>query len=480
MNLFQKRCFRCFKKRRDKQAASLKGGKVVKKIKCIIYCLCVLIVFLSPCFSATALNQDYNKNSSPKYVFISQSPNVTSGKLVYKTQNQYINSNEFTDSSIAIVDYDELSNNPQMIEITKELLLNGKYLYIRAKGYSANQTLIEALYNIGETGDIIHNSPTDLMNRINTTGYLTYVDIYGNLQCVRFLIYEYQPAVTKTDALQLEQKMGRSSLVTNITLDLEIELLEKSKDDSSFQPNDGIQSTYSDVSPQDFAGGKSHYNKVYDRINMYAFGELWGGVTRRLCAYRLEPATSNISGPPTPAAGSTATTRWAWQAISTMSPGYETYGARNYECNMALVTWPTGVNNATYKQVLLDYTPSQSLENKNNVTCSLGSSDANISFTANFKDVSINPLDYASGPNTECNAYSVRYDIRSLNPYIASGAAKNVLDVPIGVITQNTGNKNACIQLNSSWTFAHYDGWYPGYSRLTSEEQYLAWALPVR
>lgn len=97
----------------------------------------------------------------------------------------------------------------------------------------------------------------------------------------------------------------------------------------------------------------------------------------------------------------------------------------------------------------------------------------------NFNHVNIEVLDYAAGLKTTYNLARIRYTVPcTLYPALWS-EAKNTLDFPMGVATSNTGNKNACIQLDSQIKLGKYKN-LTNYTWYEWPVKYFAWAVPVR
>ena len=80
---------------------------------------------------------------------------------------------------------------------------------------------------------------------------------------------------------------------------------------------------------------------------------------------------------------------------------------------------------------------------------------------------------------TTYNLARIRYTVPcTLYPALWS-EAKNTLDFPMGVATSNTGNKNACIQLDSQIKLGKYKN-LTNYTWYEWPVKYFAWAVPVR
>ena len=194
----------------------------------------------------------------------------------------------------------------------------------------------------------------------------------------------------------------------------------------------------------------------------------------------LTSDTTNSTGKPTPASpASPNETRWAWKAVSTVSPKWNEQKTFILNANLWLRTFPTGSGNATYKQIITDYAPIVALSGKSSATLDLSTGGASIKFTANFNHVNIEVLDYAAGLKTTYNLARIRYTVPcTLDPALWS-EAKNTLDFPMGVATSNTGNKNACIQLDSQIKLGKYKN-LTNYTWYEWPVKYFAWAVPVR
>ena len=68
-------------------------------------------------------------------------------------------------------------------------------------------------------------------------------------------------------------------------------------------------------------------------------------------------------------------TRWAWKAVSTVSPKWNEQKTFILNANLWLRTFPTGSGNATYKQIITDYAPTVALSGKSSATLDLSTGE---------------------------------------------------------------------------------------------------------
>ena len=417
-----------------------------------------------------------------KYVYITNFSDQDKRLIEKKTAKDYTNSRFASDNSIAVVDFLELRENDSILAVANELVDNGKYLYVRASGHLANQTLLNEMFDSKDTGNVMYDEAS-LLNRDSTTGFLVYKDSLGDLQTPRFysIIAQSEHEETIGELKQSKVIDNKETIRPEETFEDELSTLEHAFTHYTQDVAKSFQQDVPEVKTQTFEGGKNHYQKVVDTVSLKdAAGVTLGTETRRLYAYRLHPKATNSTGKPTPASpASPNETRWAWKAVSTVSPKWNEQKTFILNSNLWLRTFPTGSGNATYKQIITDYAPTVALSGKSSATLDLSTGGASIKFTANFNHVNIEVLDYAAGLKTTYNLARIRYTVPcTLYPALWS-EAKNTLDFPMGVATSNTGNKNACIQLDSQIKLGKYKN-LTNYTWYEWPVKYFAWAVPVR
>lgn len=442
-----------------------------------IICLSMAIIVMFSLFSLNVYAED-DMNLSHRYVQITNKNGISDKQITKQNTSNYAKSSFAIDDSIAIVDFLEMKDDESILSTVEQLIYNGKFVYVRAEGHLANRTILSKMLPGNDNGTVYATNDESLLSRANTIGYIVFLDTYGGFQCVR-LWYSYANNQGKlnenaTDNLSTLQSVQETSTKEKSIGD-ELDFVESALMTFSQDLSSEFNAKVSEVSAQTFNSGKAHYVIVADSVShVDSSNRVLGVTTKKLYAFRLHPVATNNTGVPTPGSGS-GETRWAWKAVYTITPKWSTYKTYIRESDLSLNTFPVDSGSATYKQIIAEYAPTQDLNGSSDVTFTI-SETPSLSFTAKFKHVNVDILSYRAGYNTANNTIAINYTIPcTLYPAIWS-EAKNTVDFTMSAVTINTGNKNACMQFNSSLVLGDAEN----DTILTWGTSAAAWSLSVR
>lgn len=218
-----------------------------------------------------------------------------------------------------------------------------------------------------------------------------------------------------------------------------------------------------------------------------------GSITRRICAARLYPTTTVKTGTPYPVA--TGNTKWAFQAVINLSPKWSTNGAVNGNLYISFTTYPVGINNATYKNVIMDYQPKTDTSEKTDVTYSIGANGSlgtegpsagisgGVSWVKSYKDITFT-VDFASGSSTTTNRAAWYYTIGhgadiNWDLWFPKDVQKSTVELISAVRVDNNGHDTVGVQLNTQPTWGKANGLFPG-KKYTPSVSSVVYILPVR
>lgn len=443
-----------------------------------IICLSMAIIVALSLFSLNVYAED-EMNLSHRYVQITNKNGISDKQITKQNTSNYAKSSFAIDDSIAIVDFLEMKDDESVLSTVEQLIYNGKYVYVRAKGHLANRTILSEMLPGNNNGTVYAINDESLLSRANTIGYVVFLDTYGGFQCVR-LLYSYATKQgnieNATDSYSTPQLL-KESITQEKTIKDELDFVERALTTFSQDLSSEFNAEISEVSAQTFDSGKAHYVIVDNSVeHLDIYDRLIGVTTKKLYAYRLHPVATNNTGTPNTSSGS-GETRWAWKAVCTVEPEWSSMKTFIMDSDLSLNTFPVGSGNATYKQVIAEYAPTQDLTGTSDVTFTI-SETPSLSFTAKLKHVKVAILSYRAGYD-KTNTIAINYTIPcTLYPAIWS-EAKSTVDFTMSAVTINTGNKNACIQFNTAPKFGEYVnlGNYNWYEWNTHAS---AWSLPIR
>lgn len=421
-------------------------------------------------------NAEYKRTH--QFIYISNKNNAHFDICKKMSSIDYFTTYNDTEGVIKIVDYSELAEDKDLKRIAGQTILNGYYLYIRAKDSLANSSIISSMLPGDDTGEIGFEDYKE--EQKGTIGYLAFIDVFGGLQCVQL----------KRSAIN-EQTITNRETLSKANYTLDIKEIRETTPEQELAFVDKTLSSYSkflskvnlpkvtSTNPEGFNSGKAHYIKIVDteEITLSDGTTIIGRTTRRIFAYRLHPQATNNTGTPMPSAGN-GETRWAWKAVYSMDPEYSNKGYFNLYSRLKFVTHPADSSYTSYKQVIAEYAPTQDLSGNTSVNIEL-SETPSLSFTANFNHVNITNESFITGPNRNKNVVTIKYEIPCLAYPFLWSQAKNVIDLPIAVVTINSGSNKACIQLRTQPTFGK-NAEPLNYYTYSGPESKVSWKLPVR
>lgn len=157
----------------------------MKKIISLVLLLCLSLSFVS--FSATA---EENETIANSVIYLLP----TGANFTEKTTNTAVTASDINDlqreevlsAPYIVVDFDAI-NDEEVLNYVSNLINVGKIIFIRADSHTANVSLIKNLlgYSQLNDGQLYETSPAALMERINTFGFIVYLDSNQHLQIVR-------------------------------------------------------------------------------------------------------------------------------------------------------------------------------------------------------------------------------------------------------------------------------------------------------
>ncbi len=444
-----------------------------------IICLSMAIMLIFSLFSLNVYAKD-DVNLSHKYVQITNGNAISEKQITRQNTSNYEKSNYASDDSIAIVDFLEMKDDESILSTVEQLIYNGKFVYVRAKGHLANRTILSKMLPGNDNGAVYATNDESLLSRANTIGYVVFLDTYGGFQCVRLWdSYVQNQRSVENEVNDLTMSHFEQELIERDTsMSDELDFVDNALTTFTQDLSSEFYTETNEVSAQSFDSGKAHFVIVEDTVRQKdTNGRVLGLTTKKLYAFRLHPTATNNTGTPTPSSGS-GETRWAWKAVYTVQPYWSTLKTFVMDSDLSLNTFPVGSGNATYKQIIAEYAPTQDLTGTSDVTFTI-SETPSLSFTAKLKHVKVNILTYSTGYNTTNNTIAINYTIPcTLYPGIWD-EAKNTVDFVMSAVTINTGNKNACIQFNTSPKLGEYKT-LTNYLIYEWPTNASAWSLPVR
>lgn len=408
-------------------------------------------------------------------------------------------------SAYITVNFLDLRSDEELLKYVTDLVDIGKVVYIRASGYSANESLIRDILTpeAKNESEIIETSPEALYARSNTFGYIIYRDSAQHIQVIRqrnesiFLDNDIPESVINGQ-ITVEGQLDFDNIVnSNKIIDMEFaEELDAVDDFLSYLSPTDLSYWYDqniDLSAQAFDVG-SNYEYILDTINYYYGDVRIGAYTRRICASRLYPETSVKTGTPYPAVTS-GNTKWAFQAVINMSPNNSGEGVVNCELYTSFTTYPVGTGNLTYKNVITDYLPKTDTSGQTDITYTIGpnfaysskdgasgSISGGVSWVESYKDITFT-VDYAAGLNTSTNVAAWNYKIGKggdINADILfpKSIQKTNIELISAVRVDNYGHTRAGVQLNVSPKWGKTTGFLSTTTYSTLSQ--IAIMLPVR
>ena len=476
----------------------LKGVEIMKIIKkaFIFFSLSVLLttMFYTKVKASTSIIK--TNYEQVKFVYLKDNFNnqKQNNESVIEKNIAEISLEDILNTQVFIVELELLQDKDKCIFV-KNLIQSGKMVFIHAEAYEANRTLIHDMLNFPEkNGELITSSDIELKERINTYGYIVYIE-NNILQVVRQL-YDNSTAKLKNyinndlgisieqlETLPNDEKNKVRSKIESKKIDLLRDRLNMSFDDQIEAIEDFI--SYNGANHSGTTNGiqsrglnaSFDYEVLYDTITyLNVTGSSIGSITRTINAKRLNAASA-------------ATKQWAFVASVDMSPKYSSNKkVANDALVLGLSTYPVGTSNITYKQVIMDYLPKTDTSGQSSTTYSIGASLSNsgvsisggATWTATYKDVDFK-VDRVSGANTNHNY--IRWDF--VMPIDNRNSLKNVHKSTIcligGVRIANSGPKKTAVQLNvKSYWYQVVGSTNATDLRYAADVGGTVWILPVK
>ena len=106
-----------------------------------IICLSMAIVVMFSLFSLNVYAED-NINLTHRYVQITNKNGISDKQITKQNTSNYAKSSFASDDSISVVDFLEIKDDESILSTVEQLICNGKYIYVRAKGHLANRTIL--------------------------------------------------------------------------------------------------------------------------------------------------------------------------------------------------------------------------------------------------------------------------------------------------------------------------------------------------
>lgn len=401
-------------------------------------------------------------------------------------------SNDIDDSTIIIVDFEELWESRELAMRIAEQIRCGRICYFRADGYTANRAIIANVLGIEDcAGYIRESSDIDVINRDGTFGYIVFMDDAGKLQMVRQLvsfvdylipISEYDESTTISAAtsmqensyssasLRLEQAASKDTINFSFSDEMDavdsfLDAYSPSKANRVIEVDDqglSSQSTFSSYTYEVIYDTQYYYYYVRTSSDDTTTVKKLGAVTRSMYAERLYCATSGFSDI------SQVTSKWGYMTDVWMQPTWSQstyYRSMNYNLAVSFYTFPQGVDNATYMMILRDYTPEVDLSGKTDVTLSVGANaaysdgtelggSAGLSATTSYDHVEITVPQWQTGKSYSYNVAGWNYRIgKTFTRLTTKPVAVSTIKLPAGVVLWNYSTTYSCIQLNFEATW---------------------------
>lgn len=426
-----------------------------------------------------------------------------------------VHSNDVLNAPYIIVDFDALNSDAIILDYISNLVKIGKIIFIRAEAHTANVSLLETLFDYSsiDNGQMYETSSAALMERINTFGFIVYLDSNQNLQIVRQSadyvsltekIFSEETSqsdisdfvVEQVTILESAMSKDRASALLNSkrpSFNDEIEAINEFLSYNSPTDVHNFSDLEHDIDAQGFDVG-CNYERLWDTVNYYTTedGMAVGSITRRICAARLYPETTVKIGAPSPVA--TGNTKWAFQSVINLSPKWSTNEVVNGNLYTSFTTYPVGASNLTYKNVIMDYQPKTDTSGKKDVTYSIGPEfswgkegaeigiSGGVSWVKSYENITFT-VDYSAGENTSTNNAAWYYTIgrgTEIGDLLSPQALqKTTVEIISAVRIDNNGHTSVGVQLNTQPTWGKLTGFLTGtiYTPAMSSVVYI---LPVR
>lgn len=478
-----------------------------------------LILCLSFSLIAVPANAAENESTNNNAIYLFSENNATleeSNPTVTVKDIGKIESGDVLNAPYIIVDFDVLNDDAEVLDYISNLVKVGKIIFVRAEAHTANVSLIERLfdYSASDNGQIYETSSAALMERINTFGFVVYLDSNQNLQVVRqsadyvsLTEKAFSEDSSKANASDFvveqveisgsEMSKERASALLNSkrpSFDDEVEAINEFLSYNSPTDVHNFSDMNQEIDAQGFDVG-CNYERLWDTVNYYTVenGMAVGSITRRICAARLYPETTVKIGAPSPVA--TGNTKWAFQSVINLSPKWSTNEVVNGNLYTSFTTYPVGSSNLTYKNVIMDYQPKTDTSGKTDVTYSIGPEfswgkegaevgiSGGVSWVKSYEDITFT-VDYSAGANTSTNIAAWYYTIgrgTEINGdlWFPKALQKSTVELISAVRVDNNGHTSVGVQLNTQPTWGKLTGFLTG-TAYTPAMSSVVYILPVR
>lgn len=383
------------------------------------------------------------------------------------------------ESDLVIVDFEELFSDKDFAKKVAEQIRNGKVFYIRAKGYSANRSIIAQTLGMRDSaGQIREDTNQSIINRAGTFGYMVFVNPDGTLQIVRQLvssidrqipINEYNDIGSNTqydDQLEDSEYIALTTEDVSFTFSDELDAIDSfldtispSKTTKHIEHEDtglAVQSTFTSYTYEVLYDTQYYYITLKTSASETDEVKV-GAVTRAMYAERLYYDSSALTDT------SKVTSKWGYMVDMWMQPTWNQstfFRARNYNLSVRFNTFPQGSSNSTYMMIFRDYTPTVDLSGETEATLSVGANaayddgvklegSAGFSVTTSFEDVEINVNKWQTGLSHSNNVAGWVFEIgHSFTRLTTNPVQTSTIKLPAGVVLWNYGSKASCVQLN--------------------------------
>lgn len=478
-----------------------------------------LILCLSFSLIAFPVNAAEIESTNSNAIYLISENNATleeSNPTITVKNISKIESDDILNAPYIIVDYDVLNGDAEVLDYISNLVKVGKIIFIRAAAHTANVSMIKKLldYSASDNGQIYETSAAALMERINTFGFIVYLDSNQNLQVVRQSA-DYVSLTEKALSVDSSEENASDTVVEQVdtsgskmsqeralallnskrpSFDDEVEAINEFLSYNSPTDVHHFSDMSQEIGAQGFTVG-CNYEMLWDTVNYYTDedGMTVGSITRRICASRLYPETTVKTGDPYPVA--TGNTKWAFQSVINLSPKWSTNEVVNGSLCTSFTTYPVESGNLTYKNVIMDYQPKTDTSGKTDVTYSIGPElswgkegaevgiSGGVSWVKSYKDITFT-VNYSAGANTSVNCAEWYYTIgngaeKNGDLWFPKAVQKSTVELISAVRVDNNGHTSVGVQLNTRPTWGKLTGFLTGttYAPAWSSVVYI---LPVR
>lgn len=479
-------------------------------ILCLVFCLFIYSSSVSVLASAKTKDEN-NKSEEFLYLDNGDDKNINKSDLQEAKSNpnvavediDEVDVEDIIDKTFVIVDFDNLNTDKETLKLVKDVLCSGKMIFVRAKAYTANESILYKIIGYKQnSGEAIVENDEALKERVNTIGYVVFLDDNNCLQISRQRIVNVNDQVleklqdykednknqlSKQEIEFIKQEineLNKQENNVNLGIDQEIKCMEEFSSYMTPTVEYINEADSGKVMPQGFDTGHN-YTKIVDTVYCVYENKTMGAMTLRLYASRLYPkakwngkAPSNVS--------SSTTTKWAYKAELEMSPRWSKQSAKNNKLNLVMRTYATDSTAWTYQQVVFDYLPKTEISGSTEITYSLGASGSKegakvsggATWTQKMPDVDFT-VDYAAGKKTKLNYASWTYYINMgmrLNP---KNVAQSTICLPGSVVVYNYSKNRCAINVKFTGTWYINGGTFNWSDYLVSTSDYYSWRLPV-